>query len=180
MATLLSKKADFSKVLGMIDNMATLLGKEQADDDAQKSFCDKDFADSAEHKKETEEAIAASSASIDEMQEASANLASEIATLQDQIKALDKAVSEATEDRKEEHADFITFQSQSNSALQLIEKAKNRMVKFYRPNLYKEAPKRELTDEEKIYASSGRSDLIATEAPQMIAGTTQTVYVQLA
>lgn len=47
-----------------------------------------------------------------------------------------------------------------------------------RPNLYKEAPKRELTDEEKILASSGRSDLIATEAPQTIAGTTQTVYVQ--
>merc|ERR1719181_2473608 len=53
------------------------------------------------------------------------------------------------------------------------------MVKFYRPNLYKEAPKRELTDEEKILASSGRSDLIATDAPQMIAGTTQTVYVQI-
>merc|ERR1719181_2586595 len=54
------------------------------------------------------------------------------------------------------------------------------MVKFYRPNLYKEAPKRELTDEEKILASSGRSDLIATDAPQMIAGTTQAVFVQLA
>jgi len=36
-----------------------------------------------------------------------------------------------------------------------------------------------LTDEEKILASSGRSDMIATEAPQLIAGTTQTVFVQL-
>merc|ERR1719253_1429850 len=44
-AALKSKKADFSKVLGMIDNMSTLLGKEQADDDAQKSMCDKDFAE---------------------------------------------------------------------------------------------------------------------------------------
>merc|ERR1719267_506957 len=86
----------------------------------------------------------------------------------------------STEQRKEEHADFVTYQSQSNAAVQLIEKAKNRLVKFYRPSLYKEAPKRELTDEEKIYASSGRSDMIATDAPQMIAGTTQTVYVQLA
>jgi len=173
-----SKKADFSKVLAMIDNMVDLLGKEQRDDDATKSMCDKDFAESAEHKKETEEAIAASEASIAEMEEQSATLASEIATLQDQIKALDTAVAEATAQRKQEHADFVTFQSQSNAATQLIEKAKNRMVKFYRPNLYKEAPKRELTDEEKILASSGRSDLIATEAPQMIAGTTQTVYVQ--
>merc|ERR1719316_2573552 len=175
-----SKKADFSKVLGMIDNMVTLLGKEQGDDDASKAMCDKDLAESADHKKETEEAIAASEASIADMEEQSKTLASEIATLQDEIKALDKAVAEATEQRKEEHSDFVTTEAQSNAAVQLIEKAKNRMVKFYRPNLYKEAPKRELTDEEKIYASSGRSDMIATDAPQMIAGTTQTVYVQLA
>merc|ERR1719399_2068312 len=175
-----AKKVDFSKVLAMIDNMVSLLGKEQQDDDAQKSMCDKDFAESADSKKATEEAIAASEASIAEMSEESAGLASEIATLQDEIKALDKAVADATEDRKEEHADFITYQSQSNAATQLIEKAKNRLYKFYRPNLYKEAPKRELTDEEKILASSGRSDLIATDAPVMIAGTTQTVYVQVA
>jgi len=175
-----SKKADFSKVLGMVDNMVTLLGKEQADDDATKQMCDKDFASSADHKKETEEAIASSKASIADKSEKAATLASEIATLQDEIKALDKAVADGTEQRKEEHADFVTFQSQSNSAVQLIEKAKNRMVKFYKPNLYKEAPKRELTDEEKILASSGRSDMIATDAPQMIAGTTQAVFVQVA
>ena len=46
--------------------------------------------------------------------------------------------------------------------------------KFYRPNQYKEAPKKELTEEEKILAASGRSDLIATAAPELIAGTTQT------
>merc|ERR550514_39074 len=174
-----SKKADFSKVLGMIDNMVTLLGKEQGDDDATKQMCDKDFAESADHKKETEEAIASSEASIADMEEQSKTLASEIATLQDEIKALDKAVAEATEQRKEEHSDFVTTEAQSNAAVQLIEKAKNRMVKFYRPNLYKEAPKRELTDEEKILAASGRSDLIATDAPQMIAGTNQAVYVQV-
>merc|ERR1719359_1654294 len=68
----------------------------------------------------------------------------------------------------------------NSAAQQLLAKAKNKLFKFYRPNLHKEAPKRELTDEEKILASSGRSDMIATDAPQMIAGTTQAVYVQLA
>merc|ERR1719446_62233 len=163
----------------MIDNMVVLLGKEQGDDDAQKSMCDNDFEESAEHKQETEEAIATSKANIADMEEQSATLASEIATLQDEIKALDQAVADATEQRKNEHSDFVTYQSQSNAAVQLIEKAKNRMVKFYRPNLYKEAPKQELTDEEKILASSGRSDLIATDAPQMIAGTTQAVFVEV-
>ena len=52
--------------------------------------------------------------------------------------------------------------------------------RFYRPTEYKAPAKKELTDEERILASSGRSDLIATEAPQMIAGTTQSVFVQLA
>merc|ERR1719271_1451348 len=175
-----AKKVDFSKVVAMIDNMSKQLAKEQTDDDNQKNFCVKDFEESADDKKATEEAIAASAASIAEMSDASATLASEIDTLQDEIKDLDKVVAEATEQRKTEHSEFLTFQTQNNAATQLIEKAKNRLNKFYRPNLYKEAPKRELTDEEKILASSGRSDLIATDAPQMIAGTTQSVYVQMA
>ena len=57
-------------------------------------MCDKDFEESAEHKQETEEAIASSKANIADMEEQSATLASEIATLQDEIKALDKAVAE--------------------------------------------------------------------------------------
>merc|ERR1719172_123233 len=113
------------------------------------------------------------------MTEESATLADEIASLQKEVKALDKAVAEATETRKEEHAEFITFQTENGAALQLIEKAKNRLFKFYRPNLYKEAPKQELTEEEKILAASGRSDMIAPAAPEMIAGTTQTVFVQV-
>merc|ERR1719197_1929856 len=109
----------------------------------------------------------------------SAATAEEIKELQKEIKALDKAVAEATEQRKEEHADFLVFQQQSNAALQLIEKAKNRLFKFYRPTMYKEAPTKELTEEEKIFAASGRSDMIATAAPEMIAGTTQTVFAEI-
>merc|ERR1719389_513530 len=174
-----AKKVDFSKVIAMIDNMSKQLAKEQTDVDNQKCFCDKDFAKSADDKKATEEAIASSEASIAEMTDASATLASEIATLQDEIKALDKAVAEATEQRKEEHEDFTTYSAQNNAATQLIEKAKNRLNKFYRPNLYKEAPKKELTDEEKILASNGASDMIATAAPELIPGTTQTVFAQV-
>merc|ERR1719218_148372 len=149
----------------MIDGMAKVLGKEQTDDDAQKKFCDDD--------------LAKSEAAIEEMTASSESLAEEIATLNSEIKALDKAVAEATEQRKEEHGEFLTFQTENNAAVQLIEKAKNRLFKFYRPNLHKEAPAKELTDEEKLLAASGASDMIATDAPVMIAGTSQTVFVQL-
>merc|ERR1719217_886669 len=118
------------------------------------------------------------------MTESSATLAEEIATLQKEIKALDKAVTEATEQRKEEHEDFITFQTENNAAVQLIEKAKNRLFKFYRPNMYKEAPKKELTEEEKLLVASGAGDMVATAAPEMIPGTSiaavqTSVYAQL-
>merc|ERR1719178_58212 len=177
--SLKAKAVDFSKVVAMIDGMTKVLGKEQTDDDTQKKFCDDDLAKSEAEKASTEEAIASSEASIEEMTASSENLAEEIATLQADIKALDKAVAEATEQRKEEHGEFLTFQSENSAAVQLVEAAKNRLFKFYRPNLHKEAPKKELTDEEKLLAASGASDMIATDAPVMIAGTTQTVFVQL-
>jgi len=174
-----AKKADFSKVLGMIDQMVEQLKKEQSNDDAQKKFCDDDLAKSEQSKADTEEAIANSKAAIEEAKDASAATAAEIADLQAEVKALDKAVADATEQRKEEHGDFLQYQTEMNAAMQLIEKAKNRLFKFYRPELHKEAPKKELTDEEKILAASGRSDMIATEAPEYIAGTTQTVFAQI-
>merc|ERR1719331_2813167 len=177
--SLKAKKVDFSKVLAMIDGMVAVLHEEQSDDDTQKAFCDEDIAKSQAEQKETEEAVAASEAFIDETTAESAATGDEIKELQKEIKAMDKAVAEATEQRKEEHADFLVFQQQSNAALQLIDKAKNRLFKFYRPTMYKEAPKQELTEEEKILAASGRSDMIATPEPEYIAGTTQTVFAEV-
>merc|ERR1719387_296607 len=166
-----SRAVDFSKIMAMIDGMAKVLGEEQKDDDATKSYCDKELTKSLQDKKDSEEAIATSEAAIEEMTDESVTLGDEIKRLGKEIKALDKAVAEATEQRKEEHGEFITFQTENNAALQLIEKAKNKLFKFYRPNQYKEAPKKELTEEEKILAASGRSDMIAT--------TTQAVFAQL-
>merc|ERR1719407_371355 len=174
-----SRAVDFSKIMAMIDGMAKVLGEEQKDDDATKSYCDKELTKSLQDKKDSEEAIATSEAAIEEMTDESATLGDEIKRLGKEIKALDKAVAEATEQRKEEHGEFITFQTENNAALQLIDKAKNRLFKFYRPTMYKEAPTKELTEEEKILAASGRSDMIATAAPEYIAGTTQTVFAEV-
>jgi len=177
--SLRAKAVDFSKIQAQIDGMIKVLGDEQDDDDTQKAFCDKEISKSEKQQADTEDAIEVSGAAIDEMTSSSETLASEIKTLGEEIKALDKAVAEGTEQRKEEHADFLTFQTESNAAVQLIEKAKNRLFKFYRPTMYKEAPKRELTEEEKILAASGRSDMIATVAPELIPGTTQAVFAQV-
>merc|ERR1719217_698867 len=57
----------------MIDDMITLLGKEQIDDDAKKKYCE-----------------------------------AELDKAEDEEKELNKAVAEATDQRKEEHEDFTT------------------------------------------------------------------------
>merc|ERR1719399_2298169 len=116
------------------------------------------------------------------MTASSENLAEEIATLQSDIKALDKAVAEATAQRKEEHAEFLTFQSENNAAVQLIEAAKNRLFKFYRPNLHKEEPRRELTEEERVAIAAGAADPRDAEEAMPkggIAGTGVTAFVQI-
>merc|ERR1719271_1820295 len=105
--SLKAKAVDFSKVLAQIDGMVTVLGKEQEDDDTQKDFCDKDLAKSEAEKASTEDAIASSEAAIEEMTASSESLA--------EVKALDKAVAEATEQRKEEHGEFLTFQTENSA-----------------------------------------------------------------
>merc|ERR1719182_774906 len=131
-----SKQVDFTKVIAMTDEMINVLKEEQASDDAQKAFCDKDIAKSEKEQKDTEEEIASAAALIEECKEASAQAADEIALLQKEIKELDLAVAEATEQRKEEHGEYIQFMEENNAAVQLLQKAKNKLSKFYRPSQY--------------------------------------------
>merc|ERR1719487_2294016 len=64
-------------------------------------------------------------------------LGEEIAALEDGIKALDKQVAEATEERKEEHEENVATLTNDNAAKEIIGVAKNRLNKFYNPKLYK-------------------------------------------
>merc|ERR1719172_358191 len=117
-----------------------------------------------EHKMEDlEKAIEEAKGSVE-------TLAAEIEALEDGIKALDKAVAEATEQRKEDHEDFVELMAADNAAKDIIGIAKNRLNKFYNPKLYKAPPKRELSEEERITLNMGGT-LAPTAAPGGIAGT---------
>merc|ERR1712216_492863 len=105
-------------------------------------------------------------------------MTSEIDTLEDSIRALDKSVAEATEQRKEEHEEFTELMSSNSAAKELIGFAKNRMNKFYNPKLYKAPPKRVITEDERLTLASGGT-LAPTEAPGGIAGTGVTVLAQV-
>jgi len=97
-------------------------------------------------------------------------LKDEIAALEDGIRALDKSVAEATEQRKEENSDYKELMASDGAAKEILGFAKNRLNKFYNPKLYKPPAKRELSEEDQLTVSMGGT-LAPTAAPGGIAGT---------
>merc|ERR1719317_137917 len=173
------KKVDFSKVLKMIDDMVATLGQEQKDDDVHREYCNNEFDASEDKQKETERRIEDLSHAKEEAETSSKNLAGEIQARQDGIAELDKSVAEATEQRKNEHAEYVQTSAENQAAVDLLGFAKNRLNKFYNPKLYKPPPERELSEEDRIYSNFG-GELEPTPAPGGIAGTGVTVFSQAA
>merc|ERR1719264_1134851 len=139
------KSQGFEKVIGMIDEMVANLKKEQADDEAKKEYCDKEFDVSEDKKKELDLKVSDSAMAIEELEGSIATLTEEIAALEAGIKALDKAVTEATEIRKEENADYKELKQSDTAAKQILAMAKNRLNQFYNPKFYKPSPVEEPT-----------------------------------
>merc|ERR1719446_569401 len=164
------KKVDFSKVIKMIDSMVATLKTEQQDDNDKKEYCDLQFDHADDKKKGLERDISNLDKAIAKAKEAIAALADEIATLEAGIKALDKSVAEATEQRKEENKDFTSLMASDAAAKELLGFARNRLNKFYNPKLYKPPPKRQLSEEDRIVVNMGGT-LAPTAAPGGIAGT---------
>jgi peptidoglycan hydrolase CwlO-like protein len=164
------KKVSFDKVMKMIDDMVVLLGKEQTSDDEKKEYCEKTIDKTEDDLKELELTVSDLGKKIADLEETIATLASEIDALEDGIKSLDKQVAEATEERKQEHAENVETLANDNAAKELIGVAINRLNKFYNPKLYVAPPKRVLTEEESITVNMGGT-LAPTAAPGGIAGT---------
>merc|ERR1719214_296838 len=134
----------------MIDDMIVLLGKQQEDDEKQKEYCEGEFDKAADEEAAAKTKLAQTDAKLSELTDLIGTLMEEISALEASIAALDKSVADASEQRKEEHAAYVESVQMNEAAMGLVEKAKNRMQKFYNPTLYKAPPKTENTMEEKI------------------------------
>merc|ERR1719387_2299170 len=163
----------------MIDAMVETLKTEQDDDNHKKEYCAKQFDMADDKKKGLERSVSDLETVIADAKDGIATTKAEIATLQDGIKALDKAVAEATEQRKEEHEDFTDLMASDSAAKELLKFAQNRLNKFYNPKLFKAAPKRELSEEDRITLNMGGT-LAPTAAPGGIAGTGVAALSQVA
>merc|ERR1712129_456639 len=89
-----------------------------------------------------------------------ATMKDEIKALEAGLKALDKSVAEATEQRKAENADFKDLMADNGAAKEVLAFAKNRLNKFYNQKLYIAPKKPELSDMDRIATSMGGASLV--------------------
>merc|ERR1719235_2231884 len=140
----------YDEVTKMIDDMVTLLGKQAAEDEKQKAYCEDELDKAADEEAAAKTKLAQTDATLSELTDKIGSLMEEISALTASIAALDKSVADATEMRKSEHAEYVSMMQLNEVAIGLVTKASQRMQKFYNPTLYKAPPKTEATMEEKI------------------------------
>merc|ERR1719420_398097 len=124
------KKIGLDGIIKMIDDLITVLAKDQADDDAKKEYCTAELDKSDDSKKALDHTIADLETAIADAEETIATLKTEIEALDDGIRALDKEVAESTETRKEEHEAFVADLAANTAALDLLKFAQNRLNKL--------------------------------------------------
>eukprot|EP00444_Apocalathium_aciculiferum_P037967 CAMPEP_0183484090 /NCGR_PEP_ID=MMETSP0370-20130417/178742_1 /TAXON_ID=268820 /ORGANISM="Peridinium aciculiferum, Strain PAER-2" /LENGTH=730 /DNA_ID=CAMNT_0025677377 /DNA_START=88 /DNA_END=2280 /DNA_ORIENTATION=+ len=168
----------FEKVVKLIDDLVATLKQEQLDDARKKEYCAAQFDTAGDKKKGLELTVKDTQTAIEDAKEGIATVTSEIAALGEGIKALDKSVAVATDQRKAENAEFKELMASDTAAKELLGFAKNRLNKFYNPKLYKAPAKQELSAEDRIVVNNGGTPP-PTEAPGGIADTGVMALVQV-
>jgi chromosome segregation ATPase len=123
----------FEEIKKMIDDMVVLLGKQQDEDDKTKEWCRGEFDKADDEEKAAKTKVAATQAALEEMTDAVSTLMDEIKAVQDEIIVLDKSVADATVQRKADHTAYMGVIQMNEAAIALIEKAKGKLEKFYKP-----------------------------------------------
>jgi len=137
----------FEKVIKMIDDMVAILAQEQTADDEKKALCERQVDTHEDNIKELEADIKENKQTIDGLNANIEDLNEGITSLTNTIASLDKQVAEATATRQAEHALFTENMADNTKAKAILEKAKNRMARYYTPNTYnKNAPSASLSE----------------------------------
>mmetsp|Transcript_99558 Transcript_99558/g.319548 ORF Transcript_99558/g.319548 Transcript_99558/m.319548 type:complete len:726 (+) Transcript_99558:109-2286(+) len=155
MIALAGRSGNFEKVLKMIDDMTALLGKEQQDDDSHNEYCKTAIDKSEDEHKVLDREYDNLEKAKEEATGGLAQLGEEIKSLTAGINALDKSVAESTEVRKAENSEYKETMAADQAAKELIGVAKNRLAKFYSPATYSAPPKRELSEQDRIFVNNG-------------------------
>merc|ERR1719313_2930182 len=123
----------FDGIKSMVQEMVTNLEMEQDEDDAHYSWCQDELSMKASKRGKLSEELEQLENKIANTQSAIDTTDEEMACLKAEIAALDKSVTDATEDRKQEHAEYTSTMSELQLAVDLLTKAKGRLASFYAP-----------------------------------------------
>merc|ERR1719379_1225379 len=122
----------FAKLTALIDRMVGVLDKEQEDDDLKKQMCTAELRRKEDHKTALHEKIAGKTAELESTMSQKRTAEKDIEVLTQGIAELDAAVGDATKQRKEAHAYFVTVMAESNAAMDVLQKAKDRLEGYYK------------------------------------------------
>merc|ERR1719281_303466 len=144
---------DMTGVAKMTEDMIAVLKSEMEADEKKKEWCTTELEKSEAERTRKQETLDQATAATSQTEDEIAGVSDEIKTLEQEIVDIDKEVAGSTEQRKKEHAEYTENGQMTEVAVSLVEKAKNRLQKFYNPTLYKAPPKKEGSMEDKITAS---------------------------
>merc|ERR1719305_1322164 len=157
LAALKSGIGGYEKIFKSLDGMIEILEGEQLQDDTKYAWCLSELEKTKEKANATKADVGDLAAAIDSQREAIETMAAEIQALQAGLAELDKSVAEATEQRKDEHAEYLDDAASNQAAVELLGMAKNRLNKFYNPTLHT-APEPEAEEEFFAQAAVRRAD----------------------
>jgi len=124
-------KKGFEKIMGLIDKMVALLGKEGNDDKIKKEMCEVDLSRNADKKASLENGIKSKGADVANLKDNLGIVIKDMAKIKSDMAELDKTVKEATTQRQQENAAFTQMLSETNQAVGILEVAKTRLKEFY-------------------------------------------------
>jgi len=150
-------KKGFEKIMGLIDNMIALLGKEGNDDKIKKEMCVTGLAKNEDKKAQLETGIKSKSAEVANLKDNLAIVTKDIAKIKQDLSDLDVTVKEATTQRKKENGAFTEMLSETNQAVGILEVAKNRLKEFYPAELI-QRPAMDIPQEAPSFLQEGESD----------------------
>jgi len=132
-------KKGFEKIMGLIDNMINLLGKEGKDDKIKKEMCDVGLSRNADKKAQLENGIKSKTAEVANIKDNLGIVIKDMAKIVADMSELDKTVKEATSQRKQENAAFTQMLSETNQAVGILEVAKTRLKEFYGGSFFQQS-----------------------------------------
>merc|ERR1719326_2328527 len=124
----------FDKVITMIDDMISLLRKEEQDDIEHRDRCENSQNANANEMADLNHDIKKTEASLKRMNRESANLGEDIGKLENEIKATEKDMAELLKMRNEEVAAFRQALKDDTDAVSLLKQALVALSKFYTRN----------------------------------------------